>query len=76
LYIFLISPVCTTCPAHLILLEFIILISDEMYELRSFSLLAPCYLFSLKSKYSSQNFIIKHLKSVFFPRVGYQVRNP
>ena len=60
-----VSPICATCPAHLILLDFITWkILGEQYGSLSSSLcsfLHSCYLIPLRPKYSPQHPIHKHL---------------
>jgi hypothetical protein len=49
-HVFLISPLCTTCSIHLVLIDMITLL---IYSKVSFP--AFCYLFSRRSKYSPQH---------------------
>ena len=66
------SPIRATCPAHLILLDFITrTILDEQY--RSFSsslctLLHSRYLVPPRSKYSPQHLVLKHPQLPFLPQ--------
>ena len=73
LYTPLLSPICATCPAHLIPLFFITrTILGEEYRLLSSSLCSflysPCYLVPLRSKYSPQHHIFKHPQPTFLPQ--------
>jgi hypothetical protein len=66
------SPICATCPAHLILRDFITwTILSEEYRTLSSSLCSfspiPCYLDPLRPKYSPQHPSIKHPQSTFLP---------
>ena len=65
------SPICATCPSHLILLDFITrTILGEQYKSFSSSLWSllhsPCYLLLPRSKYSPQHHVLK-TPSAFFP---------
>ena len=65
LYTPLSSPICTTCPAHLILLDFITctILGEEYTSLSSLLcnlLHSPHYLIPTRSKYSPQHHILKH----------------
>jgi hypothetical protein len=62
-----------TCPAYLILLDFITrTILGEQYRSLSSSLYIfiplPCYLIPLRTKYSPQHPILKHPQSAFLPQ--------
>ena len=67
LYTPLISSIRATCPAHLILLDFI---TRKMLreENRSFSSSSCSYLFPLRPKYSPQHPTLKHPKPTFLPQ--------
>ena len=66
------SPILATCPAHLILLDFVTrIISGEEYRSlssSSCSFLHSRYLISLRTKYSPQHPIPKHPQSTFLPQ--------
>ena len=68
----LISPICATCSARLILRGLITrIIFGEVYRSLSFSLLfysLPCYLVPLRHKYSPQHRILKHPQPTFLPQ--------
>ena len=71
-YVSLLSPIRATCPANLILLDFITrTILGEQYRSLSFSLC--CFLHSrnlvpLRPKYSPQHRILKHPQPTFLPQ--------
>jgi hypothetical protein len=62
-------PIRTTFRAHLLFLDSIILIIDDDHKIRSSSLhrffSPPCFFFPLRSKYSSQHPLFKHLPTLF-----------
>jgi hypothetical protein len=68
------SPIRTTCPAHLILLDFIIrtILGEECRflssSLCSFFFQFPCYLVPLRPNYSSLHPILKHPQPAFLPQ--------
>jgi hypothetical protein len=74
IYEFLLSPVCVTCPAHLILFDLInrIMFGEEYCSLSSplyiyifFSLF--CYLVPLRPKYLPQHPTLEHSQLMFLP---------
>ena len=74
LYVPLLSTIRATCPAHLILLDFITrTLLGEQYRSLSSSLCSffpvPCYLVPRRSKYSPQHPILKHPQFTFLPQV-------
>jgi len=72
LYTFLISPMCATCPVHLILLDMItitIVVKHTSYVkllIMQFSS-ASHHFRPLRSKYPPQHPVLKHPQSVFLP---------
>jgi hypothetical protein len=60
LYTFLINPMCTTWPTHLILLDLIILIFGEQYELctSSCNFVQPPITSCLRSKYTPKHSVL------------------
>ena len=72
LYMPRLSPICATCPAHLILLDFITqtILGEEYRSLSSSlcSFLPFCYLIPPRPKYSPQHPILKHPQPMFLPQ--------
>jgi hypothetical protein len=80
LYTFLSSPICAKFPAHQILLDLICLIifvDDKKYEtpLCKTSLIL-LLLQHIKSKYSPNNYVLKHAQSILFLNMRDQVSHP
>ena len=71
-YATLLSPICATCPAHLILFDLITRIvmltgTDHKVLVMLFPPL-PCYLHPLRSKCLSQHPILQHPQPTFLPQ--------
>ena len=69
LYSPLISPICATCPTHLILLDLMtrIIFSDE-YKSLSASVYSLLHLVPLRPKYPPQDSILQHPQPTFLPQ--------
>ena len=70
LHTLLSSPIRATCPAHLILLDFITrtILGEEYKSFVMQSLPFPRYLFPLRSKHSLQHHCLKHPQLPFLPQ--------